>query len=101
AKLPGITSQRPPTTATDSLQYYVIRVETSRAGCSRDQLYDRLRRFNVFTRKYFFPLASEYACYRGLPSAAADRLPVAHRVAAEVLCLPLYGDLMPADATRI
>jgi dTDP-4-amino-4,6-dideoxygalactose transaminase len=74
---------------------------TPRAGCSRDQLYDRLKHFNVFTRKYFYPLASDYACYRGLSSAAADRLPVARRVAAEVLCLPLYGALVLADAARI
>jgi dTDP-4-amino-4,6-dideoxygalactose transaminase len=101
AQIPGITALRPPAAATDSLQYYVVRIDASRAGCSRDQLYDRLKRFNVFTRKYFFPLASDYACYRELPSAAADRLPVARRVAAEVLCLPLYGALTPADAARI
>jgi dTDP-4-amino-4,6-dideoxygalactose transaminase len=60
-----------------------------------------MKRFNVFTRKYFHPLASDYACYRGLPSSAVDRLPVARKVASEVLCLPLYGALAPADASRI
>ena len=101
AKMPGITAPRPPAAATDSLQYCVIRVDASRAGCSRDELYDRLKRFNVFTRKYFHPLASDYACYRGLKSAAVDRLPVARKVATEVLCLPLHGALAPADAKRI
>jgi dTDP-4-amino-4,6-dideoxygalactose transaminase len=101
AKVPGVMTVRPSARATDSLQYYVVRIDASRAGCSRDQLYDRLKHFNVFTRKYFHPLASDYACYRGLPSAAADRLPVARRVAAEVLCLPLYGALALADAARI
>jgi dTDP-4-amino-4,6-dideoxygalactose transaminase len=100
-KMPGITVARPPAAASKSLQYYVIRVDASRAGCSRDELYDRLKRFNVFTRKYFHPLASDYAPYRGLKSASAERLPVARRVASEVLCLPLYGALASGDAERI
>ena len=101
AKIPGITVAQPPTTASKSLQYYVMRIDASRSGCSRDELHDRLKRFNVYTRKYFYPLASEYACYRGLKSAGAERLPVARKVAAEVLCLPLYGALPPVDAERI
>jgi dTDP-4-amino-4,6-dideoxygalactose transaminase len=101
AKLRGITVVSPPGAATRSLQYYVIRVDALSAGCSRDELYERLRRFNVFARKYFYPLASDYDCYRELSSAAADRLPVARKAAAEVLCLPLYGTLAPEDATRI
>jgi dTDP-4-amino-4,6-dideoxygalactose transaminase len=101
AKIPGITTARPPARATDSLQYYVIRVDISRAGCSRDQLYERLKRFNVFARKYFYPLASDYPCYRNGKSAPVENLPVARAVAGEVLCLPLYGGLTPADAARI
>ena len=101
AKIPGIRLAQPPVTASKSLQYYVIRVDASRSDCSRDKLHERLKRFNVYTRKYFYPLASDYACYRGLKSAAAERLPVARRVAEEVLCLPLYGALSPVDAERI
>jgi dTDP-4-amino-4,6-dideoxygalactose transaminase len=99
--IPGIAVMRPIAAVTNSLQYYVIRIDSLEAGCSRDQLYDRLKAFNVFTRKYFHPLASKYACYRNLPSAAADRLPVARRAADEVLCLPLYGELASAEVERI
>ena len=60
-------------------------------GCSRDTLHRELKDYNVFTRKYFFPLCSNYDCYRDLPSAAASNLPVATRAVQEVLCLPLYG----------
>ena len=101
ARLPAVTTIHPPAAATPSLQYYVIRIDAARTGCSRDQLYERMKGFNVFTRKYFHPLASDYACYRGLPSAAADRLPVSRKVASEVLCLPLYGALAPDAAARI
>jgi len=82
-------------------QYCVIRVDRPTFGCSRDVLQDGLRRFNVFTRKYFYPLCADYDCYRTLPSAASSNLPVAARAAREVLCLPLYGALTESDVDRI
>ena len=61
------------------------------SGCSRDVLHRELRAYNVFTRKYFYPLCADYDCYRNLPSAAPGNLPVATRAVREVLCVPLYG----------
>jgi dTDP-4-amino-4,6-dideoxygalactose transaminase len=84
-----------------SCQYAVIRVDRTRFGCSRDVLHRGLRAYNVFTRKYFFPLCASYDCYRDLPSAAPDNLPVATRAVQEVLCLPLYGTLTGDDVDRI
>lgn len=76
-----------------SYQYFVIRINTAKFGMSRNQLFDELKKYNVFTRKYFHPLCSEYACYRHIPSANPANLPVANRVASEVLALPYYGAL--------
>jgi dTDP-4-amino-4,6-dideoxygalactose transaminase len=84
-----------------SCQYAVVRIDENGFGCSRDVLHRELRRYNVFTRKYFSPLCADYDCYRDLPSAAPDRLPVARRAVREVLCLPLYGRLTEADVDRI
>ncbi len=99
--LPGVAPVRPSPASSDSLQYYVIRVDNTRAGCTRDELYERLKQFNVHTRRYFWPLCSEIPPYRDLPSARRSQLPVAHRCAGEVLCLPLYGALTAADAMSI
>ncbi len=85
----------------DSCQYAVARVDEARFGCSRDALHEELRRFNVFTRKYFYPLCADYPCYRDLPSASPSALPVAARAVRDVLCLPLYGGLDAADVDRI
>ena len=79
----------------------MIRVNEAGFGCSRDALHRELRAYNVFTRKYFYPLCSQYDCYRGLPSAAPSNLPVATRAAQEVLCVPLYGGLSETDVNRI
>jgi dTDP-4-amino-4,6-dideoxygalactose transaminase len=82
-----------------SYQYFPIRIENKRV--TRDQVYEGLRQFNVFARKYFYPLCSDYSCYRMLPSAHPSYLPVAHKVASEVLCLPFYGALKEDVAIRI
>jgi dTDP-4-amino-4,6-dideoxygalactose transaminase len=60
---------------------------------SRDALYQKLRDNNVYARRYFFPLISEFPMYRGLPSAHQSNLLVATRISREVLCLPIYPGL--------
>ena len=93
---PGITVIKEPAGVVSSLQYCAIRIDAQTFGCSRDVVHDRLREFNIVTRKYFYPLCSEYPAYRNLPSASKANLPVASKVVDEVLCLPLYGTL-PLD----
>ncbi len=85
----------------NSYQYFVIRINESDFGRSRNYVCDELRKYNVFTRKYFYPLCSNYTCYRQLPSAAAENLPVATKVSHEVLSLPFYGCLSENDIEKI
>jgi dTDP-4-amino-4,6-dideoxygalactose transaminase len=85
----------------NSLQYYVIRIDKNAFGKSRDFVHERLKRFNVFTRKYFHPLCSDYSCYKELPSASPSNLNVAQKISKEVLSLPFYGDLSLDDVERI
>lgn len=99
--VPGVRLLRMPANATDSHQYLIMRVNAAQAGCDRNALHQRLKRFNIITRKYFYPLCSDYDCYRHLPSADPRRLPNAHRVASEVLSLPLHGGLGADDVHRI
>ncbi len=99
-ELAGMTFAAVPRPAADH-QYFVVRVDRNRARMSRDDVYDGLKGFNVFTRRYFHPLCSEFPFFRQLPSTRAENLPVAHRVAQEVLCLPLYGALGAVGIHRI
>ena len=66
---------------------------------SRDGLYEKLQTFNVYTRRYFYPLLTGFDCYRGMVSA--DDLTVAKRVADRILTLPIYYDLEVDDVYRI
>lgn len=85
----------------NSHQYFIIRVEEEIFGRSRDYIYAEFKKYNVFVRKYFYPLCSDYTCYQYLPSASPLNLPVAKKVAEEVLAMPLYGDLTIGSVEKI
>lgn len=68
---------------------------------SRDQVFTMLREQNIIARKYFYPLTNDIDCYRDLPTAGADKTPVAKHIADRVLTLPLYADLSLEDVDRI
>lgn len=67
----------------------------------RDLVYDRLKEKEIFTRKYFYPLVTQFECYRDRPGFDAAATPVAAKMAACVLTLPLYPDLTEEDTLRI
>jgi dTDP-4-amino-4,6-dideoxygalactose transaminase len=68
---------------------------------SRDALYAELRSAGIYSRRYFYPLVSDFPMYRGLPSAAPSNLPVARAASEQVLCLPIYPALTEAQVDRI
>ena len=84
-----------------SYQYLVIRINKELFGRSRDYVYQELKKYNVFTRKYFYPLCSNYSCYKHLPSSNLANLPIANKIVDEVLSLPFYGGLTVDDVERI
>jgi dTDP-4-amino-4,6-dideoxygalactose transaminase len=68
---------------------------------TRDGLYERLRVANVFARRYFYPLISDLAPFRDMPGSEPGNLPIAHRAAREVLCLPIHPALEERDVERV
>lgn len=91
--VPGITFPEKVQETRHNYCYFPVLVDQEEYGMNRDELYTVLRQFNIHPRKYFYPLCSSYSCYSALPSADPNRLPIANRVAKQVLCLPLYGTL--------
>ena len=81
--------------------YFPILVDEVKYGMSRDALYDKLRGQNIFGRRYFYPLISTFEPYRTYPSAASSNLPIATKMADEVLCLPMHHALSDDDLHRI
>lgn len=68
---------------------------------SRDDLYLKLKEHGIHTRRYFYPLMSDFPMYRGLPSAHRENLPVATQAAQQVLCLPIYPDLEMSVVSKV
>lgn len=81
--------------------YFPIFVDKEQYGMSRDDLYNKLKENNILARRYFYPLISNFPVYRGLESATPDNLPVATKLAEQVLCLPMYAGLEEKDIDRI
>jgi dTDP-4-amino-4,6-dideoxygalactose transaminase len=80
--------------------YFPILVE-KKYRLSRDQLYEKLRQHNIYSRRYFYPLISEFPMYRDLPSAAKSNLSIAAKISEHVLCLPIYPALENESIARI
>ena len=91
--LKGITLLKEMPHVKHNYSYFPIFVNERKYGLSRDALYERLKGNNIYGRRYFYPLISQFSTYRGLDSAQPGKLPVAERVAKEVICLPIYADL--------
>ena len=81
--------------------YFPIFIDEKKYGLSRDALYEKLKEYNIFGRRYFYPLISTFSAYKGLESADPKNLPVAHRLADQVLCLPMFAGLSEADVERV
>lgn len=81
--------------------YFPIFINAKEYGISRDNLYFKMKADGVLGRRYFYPLISTFSTYRGLPSATSENLPVATRIANEVICLPMHHELSDSDINRV
>lgn len=81
--------------------YFPIFVDAEQYGRSRDELYFKMKAQNVWGRRYFYPLISTFSTYRGLESASPSHLPNAHKMAEQVICLPMHHALSEEDVERI
>lgn len=98
--VPGIAVLGPLEDFVPNFSYYPIFVGR-RYPITRDALYAKLRDANIFGRRYFYPLISDFPMYRGRPSASKSGLPVAQSVADKVICLPIYPELEVEEQQRI
>ena len=81
--------------------YFPIFVDAMCYGMTRDELYFKMQEHGVYGRRYFYPLISDFSTYRCLPSATEENLPVATKMANEVICLPMHHGLTDDDVFRV
>jgi dTDP-4-amino-4,6-dideoxygalactose transaminase len=66
---------------------------------NRDEVFEKLKTENILARKYFYPLISDFACYKD--KYDSSETPVSKNIAKNILTLPLYADLSIEDVDRI
>lgn len=98
--LPGIRFLQGAGEKVGNYSYFPLLVEAD-YPLSRDALYQKLKDSNIYARRYFYPLITDFPMYRGMPSARHENLPVATAAAQKVLCLPIYPALTPEDQRRV
>lgn len=97
AKIPGIKMPIDQKGVKRNYNYLPVVFDGYKA--TRDQIYDHLKKHDIFARKYFYPLINSLECYR---DQYDDRkTPIAKDVASKILTLPLYEDLAIEDVDRI
>ena len=98
--VPGIRCLQSAGEQVANYSYFPILVEAA-YPLSRDALYQKLKDNNIFARRYFYPLITDFSMYRSMPSAHRENLPVATAAAQKVLCLPIYPALTLQELQRI
>ena len=99
--IPGIRFFNDMSGVRHNYSYFPIFINAEEYGMTRDELYFKMKAAGVLGRRYFYPLISTFSTYRGLPSAASENLPVATRLANEVICLPMHHALNDDEIEKI
>lgn len=81
--------------------YFPILIDKEKYGKTRDEVYEEFKNHNIFGRRYFYPLISQFPSYRGLPSSKNENLPIATKIAEQVICLPIFPALEPEQQDKI
>ncbi len=68
-------------------------------GKTRDQVKEELEKYNIYSRKYFYPLTSDFECYN--KQYDSSKTPIAKYMSDRVLTLPMYADLSLENVNKI
>ncbi len=79
--------------------YMPVLIDSNKTACNRDEVFNELKRNNIIARKYFYPIITEFNCYKGVYND--KQLAVAKHISENVITLPLYDSLAIDDVVRI
>lgn len=95
----GIRLNRENADVKPNYSYFPIVVDEKIFGACRDDIFEKLRENEIYSRKYFYPLTNTFNCFHGRfdPALTPNALYISERV----LTLPLYAELSEEDVDRI
>lgn len=97
--LPGIQLNRVQANVKSNYAYFPVVVDYKKCGYTRNEIFDYLRNKNIFARKYFYPLTSDFECYRNRFNVYET--PNALYISKRVLTLPLFADMSIEEVERV
>lgn len=68
-----------------------------KSGIDRDFIYEELKKFNIYARRYFYPIISDFPMYRNNDTVMQDNFKLASNISKRIICLPLYPDLLESE----
>ena len=83
---------------TPNYAYMPVYFDKDVFGVTRDEVCERLKESNIFSRKYFYPAINNFSCYKKYRTTAT---PISDDASLNILCLPLYEELTLEDVDRI
>lgn len=98
ANVPGIVFQAQRPYVFTNYQNFSVLIEAEQFGLNRDELFLALKAENINTRKYFYPPLHQHDAYLHVVQPAGGDLNITERVAARVLCLPIYSNMTEHEA---
>lgn len=96
--IPGVVLPKRQEGVSSNYAYFPVLFE---GKYDRNVIYNALAEHRIIARKYFYPLTSDFDCYRNLPAAGGEKTPIAKEIADKILTLPLYADISYEDIDRI
>lgn len=81
--------------------YFPIFINENEFGMSRDQLYFKLRENNILSRRYFYPLITDFDFYKGNLNIIKHDLSISKTVSDNVICLPIHHTITTEDINLI
>ncbi|WP_426578382.1 DegT/DnrJ/EryC1/StrS family aminotransferase [Xenorhabdus stockiae] len=77
--------------------YFPIFIDEKEFGMSRDQLYFKLKEKNILSRRYFYPLITDFNFYKENPSIIKHNLDISKKLSDSVICLPIHHEISSDD----
>lgn len=97
--IPGLQLNPVQKNVRQNFAYFPVVFHEEIFGANRNCVMDKLAENCIHARKYFYPLTSEFSCYKG--KFEVQETPLAKEISRKVLTLPLYADLDLADVDRV
>ena len=99
SNIPGITIPKEQKNVKSNFAYFPVVFDKNIFGKNRDEVMDELKKENIFSRKYFYPLINDYDCYKD--EYDSKLTPISKKISDNVLTIPMYADLSLENVDRI